>query len=684
MARLNKNHTVPNEIYISATAPVTLQAKAEGDESKLRRFEMEAYTGGMIQLSILPYPAVVNLNGMKINKKALPVFRDHDVSKEVGHTETIEKTKEDLNLTGVVSGTGIAAQEVVGSADNGFPWEASIGATIQEIRFHKKGVKFSRNGRDFEGPAYSADKTTLREISFTGIGADSDTSARMIAQASTGKTVEVIEMDKFDEWVKAQGFDAETLTEPQKVTLKAAFDAQTKPPKIEEPEPDPEPEKVDEIKAMRENLTAERTRIAKMEELCKDNPELAIKAIGEGWTEDKAELEMLRASRQTYFPAVNTGAGLELTAKAIEASAVMNSGKVSDDVLTADYEEKTLDAAKNARISGPISLLASAADLDGIHLPAWHRGKDAFIRAAFSSHSLSGILSSTQNKMILAGFRYVDDAWRMCCRIGSVSDFKSAPRYRLNGAFEFDEIPAGGPIKYGSMSEEDYSIQAKTYAKMGGIDRKDLYNDDKNALSQRPWMLGRGAGLKLNDVFWTLFCNPTSFYSTTDTTTDEAQIKANQIANVFNIAGIAAAEAVFDAQVDANGKLIGENADRVIVPPALSAAAKVIYVSTELNETTTANVGKGKANVYAGKYNPVKARYLADSDYGNSAIIWYMLADPKVHAGFEVAFLDGKQTPTIEETDLSFQYLGIQFRGYYDFGVAQLDPRACVKSTGAG
>ena len=39
----------------------------------------------------------------------------------------------------------------------------------------------------------------------------------------------------------------------------------------------------------------------------------------------------------------------------------------------------------------------------------------------------------------------------------------------------------------------------------------------------------------------------------------------------------------------------------------------------------------------------------------------------------EVAFLNGKQQPTVERADADFNTLGIQFRGYFDFGVTKAE-----------
>jgi hypothetical protein len=66
-----------------------------------------------------------------------------------------------------------------------------------------------------------------------------------------------------------------------------------------------------------------------------------------------------------------------------------------------------------------------------------------------------------------------------------------------------------------------------------------------------------------------------------------------------------------------------------------------------------------------------------------SSAPWYILVDPLDMAVIQVVFLNGKQTPTVESADADFKQLGIQLRGYHDFGVAKQEPRAAVKSPAA-
>ncbi|MCC7409360.1 MAG: Mu-like prophage major head subunit gpT family protein [Phycisphaeraceae bacterium] len=298
------------------------------------------------------------------------------------------------------------------------------------------------------------------------------------------------------------------------------------------------------------------------------------------------------------------------------------------------------------------------------------------IQAALSNIDIGGILSSVANKFLLEGFFSVERTWRNICAVRSVGDFKTVTSYRLIGADQYEQVAPGGELKHGTLGQETYSNKADTYGLLLGIDRRDIINDDLGAISTVPRKLGRGSGLKINDVFWTIFLNNAAFFATGN---------KNYLSGANTALGIDAMSAVeqaFSDQVDSDGKPIGVLPAVLLVPTSLSAMATQLFKSLEIRDTT-ANTKTPVANPHQGKFRAEVSRYLGNSKFaGNSQKAWYLLADPADLAVIEVAFLNGQESPTIETAEADFNVLGVQMRGYHDFGVALQDPRGGVKAKG--
>ena len=60
---------------------------------------------------------------------------------------------------------------MIATSENGFPWQASLGASADKVVFIPEGKTARANGRDHQGPVYIARKSTLGEVSFVALGA---------------------------------------------------------------------------------------------------------------------------------------------------------------------------------------------------------------------------------------------------------------------------------------------------------------------------------------------------------------------------------------------------------------------------------------------------------------------------------------------------------------------------------
>jgi len=267
--------------------------------------------------------------------------------------------------------------------------------------------------------------------------------------------------------------------------------------------------------------------------------------------------------------------------------------------------------------------------------------------AGFSTIDIGGILSNVANKLLLEGFFSVERVWRNICAVRNVSDFKTVTSYRLIGKDQYEIVAPGGELKHGTLGEEKYTNKADTYGLLLAIDRRDIINDDLGAITTVPRKLGRGSGLKINDIFWATFMDNATFFTAGNNNYLEGADTA------LSIDGLTKAEVAFMDQVDSDGK--------------------PLYKSMELRDTT-ANVKYPVSNPHQGKFRVEVSRYLSNSHYtGYSSKAWYLLADANDLPVIEVAFLNGQESPTIETAEADFSVLGIQMRGVHDFGAGLQD-----------
>jgi len=625
-------------------------AVADGKVS-LPRFSMVAYTGGPMRLAGWRYPVIVDLSGMSVPSQNRPIRLGHDASNGVGHTDSIKIQGNQLIATGVVSRDTATAKEVVASSRNGFPWQASIGASVEDAEFLKESQKAIVNGQEITGPINIIRKSVLGEISFVDLGADGRTSANVAATA--------------------QEREAGVEKEEKEIVQS---ERKNDPPAVEA-------QQTDIAVRMRVEAAAETERITSIRKICGgQHPEIEAQAIREGWDTTRCELEVLRANRPKA-PAVLTGDNGALTPLLLEA-ACAQSGKLPG--VEESFDERTLEMASK-RFHERLSLhelFMEAAWANGYSDRSIRMNKDVLrfafgcdVRAGFSTIDIGGILSNIANKFLLDGFFSVERVWRNICSVRNVSDFKTVTSYRLIGKDRYEQVAPTGELKHGTLGEEKFTNKADTYGLILTIDRRDLINDDLGAITQIPRKHGRGSGQKINEVFWRTFLNSAAFFSVAN------KNYLSGVDTALSIDGLTKAEVAFNEQVDSDGNPIGVMPAIVLAPLALSAFATQLFKSLELRDATSSKFPV--SNPFQNRFRVEVSRYLSNALIpGNSSKAWYLMADPNDLPVIEVAFLNGQESPTVETAEADFNKLGVQMRGYHDFGVALQDPRGATKSKG--
>jgi phage major head subunit gpT-like protein len=681
--QIRANGSAKSDITLTGTVSI---AAAAADKPGPRRFEMDAYHGGALTLGGFQYPVIVDLATLKGADKPRPVLKDHDRAIIVGHTEKVANDGKMLTAAGLVSGSGAPAREVVEAADNGFPWAVSIGAAAGKLERVKAGESVTVNSQTFTGPVLVARGASLKEISFVSIGADEEASARIAAHANVSKEFPM----GFEQWLEARGFTLADLSDAQKTSLEAMYNAEKNPGGKK----DIKATDLDSVLGdSRKKLERRQEIINLTAKALQDSPEqlqlieaMSRNAMEGDWDVQRYELELLRACRPQATAQRFRQSDDAVTGDVLEA-AICLTGKMDkpEDV----FSDKALEAAdKRFRyglgLQELLQLFAkrngqpdvSTRDVNGL-LRAAFAEPPAMLRASgVSTLSLPGILSNVANKFLRRGFDAVESTWRSIAATRSVRDFKQISSYSLTGDFQYVELAPGGQIKHATPGEETYNNQAKTYARMFGIDRRDIINDDLGALTQVPQRLGRGGALKLNDVFWTEFMDNGSFFTAGNNNYDEDTDTA------LSIGALTLAETLFLNQTDPDGKPMAITPRILLVPNALNVTASQLMRDTMVFNNVANEVGT-TGNPHAGKFTVVRSTYLSNTAYtGNSTTAWYLLADPNDIPVIEIAFLNGVESPTVEQADADFNQLGIQMRGYHDFGVALQEPRGGVKMAG--
>lgn len=501
----------------------------------------------------------------------------------------------------------------------------------------------------------------------------------------------------YDTFVRDGGFDPATINETQRATLTAAWKQAVKPP--DDPPIKGESKQIEQVI---EAGRAEERRKQQITELVAEaitqDPRLidTAEAIGkqaiEGkWDIDKFELHMLRAKRPQGGNFIYTPTRPEVTDAVIEASVCKAAGLNEVEKF---YDERTLEASHRLYPRGmrPCRLIEHYArrggytgtvqdDLSGAIRAARQATE---IRAAgswgpsTSGASIGTMLAAVANKFLRAAFDAVEASWREIAAIRSVPDFKQATTWSLTGDLTFKKLPPGGEIKHGQVDGTSYTNQVDTYARMLGLDRRDLINDDLSAFGQIARRMGRGGAIALNRLFWGIFLNNSAVF------TAGRNNLITGAGTTLQLSQLDALNQKFLLQTDPDGNILAVNAAILLVPPALSVTAQTLMSSTMVASGATTAPGIPTNNPWAGKFRVVTSAYMQDSTLtGNSATAWYLIASPNDLPLIEVAFLNGQQTPTVEESDSDFGMLGRAYRGYFDIGVAIQEYRAGAKSAGA-
>jgi len=720
-------------------------ASADGTSEQIAAFTLDAYTGGVMFPTLRGVdwngPVVVDIAGIE-HDQTLPVHREHDATRPVGHA-TVDTTGGHVRASGSFSVDGEDAETVIKSGRRGFPWKASIG--LADMRYERIAAAKSVtvNGRQFTGPLLVVRSSRLNEISFVTVAGDPQSSA---AIAATAPPPGVSDMS-FAAWVSSLGLDLATLNASAVAELQGRYDslfgsavatatpgtsdglaANLTPAPATPAAADPAATvhagagtatassssssssatsgglSSDTLTAMRSAAAAEEGRITAIREigLRFDNPRLSggqlltAHAITEGWTVQQATLEASRLSRPAS-PAIHTTshdarAGVET----LQAALLLRAGRSPDTVLRSGaggiapgwmarpvndpQRQRIMDNAQEFRDFSMVEMAAESLRANGHTVPSG-RNRHAILQAGFSTHSISAVFSQSIGAIALMAYAEAGDFSQGWTSEADNPNLIETDRPRLIAAQDLTLHETDGEADHVSRDAKNEKVKVDRFSRQANVDEVHFINDQFGLLAETPRDFGRAAArLRPNMVAAVLLLNANLLATgrALFNTTDVSLISSAALTQ----ANLQKARAALSKRKDGDASL-NLQASHLVVPSDLGDLAVQLTRSAALSNDS----GAGSTNpIFLRNITPIDEGRLANgvtnpwtgATIAGSLTSWYLIAADG-HT-IEVQYLAGTgRVPVITVEPLSGGKLGLCIVVKHYVGAKALDFRGMVR-----
>ncbi|WP_395605053.1 ClpP-like prohead protease/major capsid protein fusion protein [Pseudomonas sp. B16120] len=333
------------------------------------------------------------------------------------------------------------------------------------------------------------------------------------------------------------------------------------------------------------------------------------------------------------------------------------------------YNHMTLRELARASLSDRGIGVASLRPMDMVGLAFTHDSSD-----------FGNILLDASHRSLLQGWEQAEETYQLWTKKGRLSDFKVANRVGLGSFSTLREVRPGAEYKYITLGDSGETIRLATYGEIFSINRQAIINDDLDALSAIPRLMGEAARATIGDLVY-------------DTLTNNGKMKDGKPlfdasrknlftgnASALSIEAMSTAKTAMALQKTKAAKE-GDKTRTLNIRPAFLLCP--VALEDKANQLIR-SASVPNAQVNAGVVNPMKdfAQVISDprlDDASSSA--WY-LAGKQNSDTIEVAYLDGVDVPYIDQME-GFTSDGIATKVRIDAGVSALDARGLNKSVGA-
>jgi len=525
----------------------------------------------------------------------------------------------------------------------------SVGYSVsvwEEVAAGKK----STNGR-FTGPAYIAARWEPIEISLEPTPAD--------PSVGVGRNADEMPAPA-DGRADISNFEKESENMDEKKKEKNVQETKT-------------PEAVD-ISAVRdEAMKAERQRVSEITAMCRDFNIDPKKYIDDGTPVEKVRAAILEELKKNMKP---LSVGTDVRVEKDEADKIR--AAASDAILMRGgiKIEKPAEGADEFRRMSLRDLAIDCLVRAG-RANAHRLDDDTLFREAITPDSqFTAILNNAANKSMATAYRAVQTTYQRWTGRGSNPDFKAATHYQISEAGDLLPMTQSGEFKFDEMTDQGVNKAIATFGREFGITRQALINDDIGVLTRVPEAYARAARRGINRlVYRMLGTNPVIF--------DGQQLFSAAHGNVaaqgdnITVQAVGEGRRAMRIQRNLRGKEILNIGPRFLIVPAARETEAQQFLSNTLVPTSQANI-----NPFIGTLELIADAELDALVQAGNPFPWFLAADSGDVDTIEVTYLNGDDEPKLE-SQVGFDFLGIKWRIYIDYGVTVLDYRGLYMNPGA-
>jgi hypothetical protein len=314
-----------------------------------------------------------------------------------------------------------------------------------------------------------------------------------------------------------------------------------------------------------------------------------------------------------------------------------------------------------------------------MHNPAAIRRHRSLIRRDNAFHTtgnFANLLLDAVNKTLLASYAEAEYSYSVWARQGaSTADLKAIHRMRFSEFPNLEMIPENAKYPDKQMTDSKESYRPDKFGAMLSYSWEAFINDDLDAFSKAPVMMGNAAKRTINQKVYEVL-------SANDLMGDGVALFGAH-ASGSNTSGAAAAPSVttlnagfvgMRRQKGLNSSVAINVTPRFLIHgPTYEATVDELLVSTSYN---AANNNEGVKNLY-GPDGPQKRRLIpvCDNALGDTNTDWYLAADQSQGVDtVEYTFLQGEETPVTDQEE-DFDTDTYKFKIRQTFGVKAIDWR---------